>query len=459
MKSYQSKLQSSVSVSGSYSGLNSFSFELSGRYKDFQKKYQYRKSVFFEKSRVCYRGSARYEQEKARGRSDFRLADGFAAAIRALPLNYSRNEHNRFLDEWGTHVVTGVRVGSKYTEHFRSSFQKAYTYALNQYGFGTSASASFFTFSTSVSLKADKLTQDSSFVSSLRSTRKVTTKGSSIYWDTIRNVWVTPSNNEFTEPIAITIRRIDEFLTPAYTTDQTVLKRKSGLSKALQSMYVYSKGLYWWWLRPRDVPLTVPIEWPSGTYGLVRPSGSGCPSGWNSGYRYHDTEDSDSNNQWSSTLHLAGFRAKNNMRWEFCMKLFDNGIGYQWPKGQYCILKKSSCPHGFHDGWIFWDDEDHDNRNSAGGTLPDGTYDKNTKMGFCCRTDGNPDRAILLPTSKPFILVAATNRCQKVRGMSTYPQWFRWDDEDNDNIDSRSGKAPYDTGGSKDHKLHFCYYK
>ena len=32
-----------------------------------------------------------------------------------------------------------------------------------------------------------------------------------------------------------------------------------------------------------------------------------------------------------------------------------------------------------------WDDEDVANANWTSGTLPDGTYDNNTTMSFCCK--------------------------------------------------------------------------
>jgi hypothetical protein len=57
-----------------------------------------------------------------------------------------------------------------------------------------------------------------------------------------------------------------------------------------------------------------------------------------------------------------------------------------WPSGSYCILQHGgSCPAGFAQGQRHWDDEDIANANSASGTLPDGTYDSNTTMDFCCK--------------------------------------------------------------------------
>jgi len=42
---------------------------------------------------------------------------------------------------------------------------------------------------------------------------------------------------------------------------------------------------------------------------------------------------------------------------------------------------------GFSAGYIYWDDEDFGNANSKGGMLPDGYFDDNTKMYYCCRYD------------------------------------------------------------------------
>ena len=97
--------------------------------------------------------------------------------------------------------------------------------------------------------------------------------------------------------------------------------------------------------------MRIPLTWPKGTYGLPKPK-SGCPKGsnfpWHSGYRKHDTEDTDSNNKWSSPFDLAGPYYRNNMFQNFCMKTKDTASVYNlpWPRGQYCINKKGECPEG-----------------------------------------------------------------------------------------------------------------
>ena len=97
--------------------------------------------------------------------------------------------------------------------------------------------------------------------------------------------------------------------------------------------------------------MRIPLTWPKGRYGLPKPK-SGCPKGskfpWHEGYRYHDTEDSRSNNDWSSPFDLDGPYYKNNMYQNFCLKTEDTASVYNlpWPKGQYCIFKKGECPGG-----------------------------------------------------------------------------------------------------------------
>ena len=77
---------------------------------------------------------------------------------------------------------------------------------------------------------------------------------------------------------------------------------------------------------------------------------TGCPAGtfWREGTRYHDTEDSNPSNSWSSPYDLDGRAAKDNMEQKFCMKTQRQTSGYDlpWPEGKYCIFKKGSCPEG-----------------------------------------------------------------------------------------------------------------
>ncbi|XP_035698123.1 uncharacterized protein LOC118431114 [Branchiostoma floridae] len=203
--------------------------------------------------------------------------------------------------------------------------------------------------------------------------------------------------------------------------------------------------------------------WPRGTYGLPR-TNTGCPESagvtWHTGSRFQDTEDDDANNYWTSGLHFDGDFWRDNMIQKFCMKTsYWTGHG-TWPRGSYCIFKKNECPSGFQTGEIYWDDEDNpfNQRNSRSGSLPDGKYDRNTLIWYCCRNDGSANTRIPLPSRKPFYLFRFRQGCQKVLGMNVREEYFRWDDEDTINESDRHGAHPHDTGGSRNHKLHYCYY-
>ena len=52
------------------------------------------------------------------------------------------------------------------------------------------------------------------------------------------------------------------------------------------------------------------------------------------------------------------------IRQGFCIKNLSDG-NLDWPEGSYCIYKKGECPPRMKKGDIFWDDEDHGNKNSS----------------------------------------------------------------------------------------------
>jgi len=221
---------------------------------------------------------------------------------------------------------------------------------------------------------------------------------------------------------------------------------------------------------PIDPAIRFPILWPDGTYSLPKPR-SGCPAHgqqfprWYEGWRYQDTEDGTSNNpnanRFSSHHHFAGSFGR-NIRTEWCSKTVTSGdYGISWPRGSYCIGRKNGqCPGGFSVGTIDWDDEDSRNANRYGGILPDGSYDTNTRIYYCCRSDAHPANPITLPTDRPFYLMQQhCDGCQQVRNMRVQAEWVYWDDEDRRNEDSEGGSYPYRGGGNdRNHQLNYCNY-
>ena len=126
--------------------------------------------------------------------------------------------------------------------------------------------------------------------------------------------------------------------------------------------------------------------------------------------------------------------------------------------GQYCIYKKGRCPNGLSNGFVYWDDDSYFNENTKSGILPDGVYDANTKIEFCCRTDENKDKPVVLPTKEPFYLLAYKfPRCQMVKWTVSTLQWIYYDTEHWDNVDHRGGAYPYNAA-KKHPTIYYCHY-
>ncbi|XP_076113191.1 uncharacterized protein LOC143080917 [Mytilus galloprovincialis] len=201
------------------------------------------------------------------------------------------------------------------------------------------------------------------------------------------------------------------------------------------------------------------VGWPNGRYSLPKPK-TGCPSEWAEGWRYQDNEDSNNINSVSPSIghHFFGTFGRNTKLY-YCTKTTSSGSG-SWPSGNYCFARYGgSCLSGFTTrfttGFIYWDDEDNANANSKWGVLPNGVYDRNTKIYYCCKSDGSPYSYINLPTSKPFYLYKYTSTCQRVRGMTVREESIKMDDEDNQNNSSDGGTHPKKTDTTE---VYYCYY-
>nr|XP_022296263.1 uncharacterized protein LOC111106039 [Crassostrea virginica] len=78
---------------------------------------------------------------------------------------------------------------------------------------------------------------------------------------------------------------------------------------------------------------SVIAEWPFGTYTLVKPK-SGCPSGWQEGWRRQDSEDGRNRNSLSFGHHIYGSFGR-NLKFYYCTlnpNMF-SGRRY-WPSGK-----------------------------------------------------------------------------------------------------------------------------
>ena len=124
--------------------------------------------------------------------------------------------------------------------------------------------------------------------------------------------------------------------------------------------------------------------------------------------------------------------------------------------GKYCVYKKGVYPLGLSEGFVHWDDEDRNNVNKDGGSLPEGVYGSDTRIFFCCRTDGDKSDPVPLPLSKPFYLLAyGSSDCQLVKGAITTTEYIIFDNEDKNNQDSSGGVHPY----ASSNLIYYCYYQ
>jgi myo-inositol catabolism protein IolC len=110
-------------------------------------------------------------------------------------------------------------------------------------------------------------------------------------------------------------------------------------------------------------------------------------------------------------------------------------------------------------GWVKWDDEDSFNNNKKGGSLPDGSYSKDTVIRYCCQNAGNWKDSIELPVSRPFYLLTSSStvspKCQMVKWAFSYLEYIIFDTNDEHNADNEGGKHIF----LHQRKLYYCYYQ
>ena len=160
----------------------------------------------------------------------------------------------------------------------------------------------------------------------------------------------------------------------------------------------------------------------------------------------------------SDPLHLKFYHDVDGITTYYCSFTYPSN-NTQWPHGSYCIGRYGpSCPDGFTEGVVFWDDENYYSYSITGRVVPSGKYDCDTRIYYCCRSDGSIDTPIVLPTAKPFYLLRqSVDGCQQVQGMNVTMEWVYTDNEDDNNMNYRRGSVPY-IEGTTDYTIFYCYY-
>eukprot|EP00057_Strongylocentrotus_purpuratus_P001649 XP_001200514.2 PREDICTED: uncharacterized protein LOC764265 [Strongylocentrotus purpuratus] len=459
-RTYQEKLARDVELDDDLRKLFAgFEFSKSGRYETIRDAADTTNYVYYEERSVCFRGGARYKDELA-GSDRYPLSRSFVVDACALSADFKLAEYMLFLQEWGTGVVVEVEVGTKNVERFRSRGVDFVKHVSKKYPETLQAGGSYMGYSSSVVVDTTDLS--------------IKLGGSGFFGEHSEALRI--GGNDLLEPTYVKVIGVHEIFTDVFwklfddyvaeglcdvTFKTRMAEVRSNVRLALEQFATWANA------NLADDPLIqVPLTWPYGTYTLPMPQ-IGCPVAhfyWRTGSRYQDTEKYLPNNYWSDPCHLQGPYHFFSVEQNFCSKTVaaEDDYDWEWPQGEYCILKKGThCPSGFDEGWVLWDDSDLLNSNRATGELPEGVYDRDTLMYFCCREDGSASTEVFLPTDDNFFLFQkSTVSCQEVFGMSVNEEFFRWDGEDDRVVlkDYVGGSTPYNTGKDSDHKIHYCYY-
>ena len=110
-------------------------------------------------------------------------------------------------------------------------------------------------------------------------------------------------------------------------------------------------------------------------------------------------------------------------------------------------------------GFVYWDDDTYLNKNNESGTLPDGVYNTDTKIEFCCRTDGNKDKPVVPPPRSHFTcLLTSLQGVKWSKWAASSLEWIYYDTEHWYNYDERGGAYPYNA--AKQHPtIYYCHYR
>nr|AJQ21523.1 MACPF domain-containing protein 8 [Mytilus galloprovincialis] len=452
-KSYQKYLLGDFETFGpGDSSIKPYAFTASTFFKDIDHMTHDKQDAFGDELNICNEGRTRYILPPTYP-SLHALNVEFSSAVCQLPNVYNQATYRQFLDLWGTHVIVGVDIGTKSVKRYD---QIEILNSVLSSGIGSLATEQYQGYGTVINIDPSKLQHIDTY----------NINGGNV----IGTLQLGTESNP--EPVWYNLATIAYFIDDSFWNNGITSENCNGEAPNLSRIqanvvialteYPRLNGIR---SPPQESILKLALMWPSGSYGLYKPN-TGCPKSpftWLEGWSRQDAEDHHNSNSWTTNIHLGETPQHNKPVFWFCIKKYDDkSTGYylNWPKGNYCILKKGTCPTGFSDGWLYWDDEDSHNANGHGGTLPDGSYGSNTKIYYCCRNDSDYRTAIPLPVDRPFYLLRFTTPCQKVYGMTVREEVFKMDKEDHHNHNSASGAHPYGSWNSNgDPTLHFCYYQ
>ncbi|GFR96298.1 metalloendopeptidase [Elysia marginata] len=158
------------------------------------------------------------------------------------------------------------------------------------------------------------------------------------------------------------------------------------------------------------------IAFPGGKYAIPAHS-TGCPD--DSFVLGSRTQINEGGNYKTSPFNLGFDVSGNKVEQKFC--IHDSPPTEKaWPGANLCLYRRGGeCPDGFTEGFVQYNDLPTEvSPNTKSGELPDGVFDDNTKLEYCCANTGFSRDKLHLPSRKPFVLIKRRGKdCQKVQGM------------------------------------------
>ncbi|KAL3865902.1 hypothetical protein ACJMK2_043250, partial [Sinanodonta woodiana] len=203
--------------------------------------------------------------------------------------------------------------------------------------------------------------------------------------------------------------------------------------------------------------------WPAGRYSLLKPV-SGCPPGfeegwtrlWTNQFGRHSSLDI------SAQFHSAGRFGHNYLTFSYCSKTYKHHPGTEssWPQGNYCTFRFNiTCPPGFQSVNERYGTLSSFYNITDVGVLPDHSFQGSMKVGMCCRSDGNAEAPISLPTHTPFILFKNNHHtCQQVNNMTLIEEHIDWDHSTFDSSVLIGRRLHSKRDDQYLTKLQYCYY-
>lgn len=402
------------------------------------------KNVVYQDIEMCKTEEVRYLSSLVKPHN-FKLTEDFAYTLCGLPSEFNddtSDEYEYLFDSWGTHVTMTVEAGYKRLDNSYISQKDMLEFAMSNTDADSTIKAGpvEIVFDLEAASKNEAIKKHS-----------YTKNVSACFGDEDHVAALTV----IADPLSVTLKP-DFWVDELCMTQDEAAQKYEAMIDAL-NYYPMMKDIE---LQESNRQITIVRRWPSGIYGLTM-ADTGCPEAddfkFAEGARRHKTG---GGNMWAPEAgphFVEGSYNTNKMEQYFCMKTVETPNAFPWASGKYCVfMKGETCPPNFQVGWVYWD-EDGD-ANGIYGEVPNGQYEGNTKIYYCCRDDGYASNELYLPTDKPFYLFPTSHQCQAVNGMEIIYESFQWDDEDWFNGNDQGGFHPYVEEDSDNTIMYFCYY-